>query len=138
MVFYMPIAVTVEGRLVTFRCTGSYRVDELFEAWDRVTCAVDFPAPAACVLDMRASDSVLVRPVVELRKIASFFTQRAEVVDRRVALVVEGKARYGLMRMAATWVELNGVQANVFRDLSEAQRWALSRLPDRPATAERR
>lgn len=89
----------------------------------------DLVLPIACVLDVRESESVLGRSIADMRAIADSFMQRAALTDRRLALVAEGPARFGLMRMAATWVELAGIEAKVFRDLGEAQAWALSRLP---------
>lgn len=129
----MPVRYTLEDRLPTIRCEGTYSVEELRTPWLVVAERSDLQLPLACVLDMRASDSVLKRSIGELRVIADTFLQRAHVTGRRIAIVSTGGARFGLMRMASTWVELAGVEVKVLRELEEAQRWALSRLntPDR-------
>jgi hypothetical protein len=86
------------------------------------------------VLDIRSSDSVLNRSIRELRAIADSFLMRASMVDNRLAIVTTGGARFGLMRMASTWVELAGIEVKVFRDPDEARVWVLSQLraPDQP------
>jgi hypothetical protein len=124
----VPVTYMLAGRLLTVRCEGTYSVDELRNPWIALAERSDLQLPIACVLDMRASDSVLTRSMGDLRAIADSFLMRAEVTGKRIAIVTSGGARYGLMRMAATWAELAGVEAKVFRDLDEAQAWAVSQL----------
>ena len=129
----MPVGHTLIDRLLTIRCEGTYSVDELRRPWLELTARPDLSPPLAFVLDMRLSDSVLNRSVADMRAIADSFMLHAHITDKRIALVTTGGARYGLMRMAATWVELAGVEVKVFRELEDAQAWALSRLgPPRP------
>ena len=123
----MPVRYTLEDRLLTIRCEGTYSVDELRTPWLAVAERSDLQLPIACVLDMRASDSVLNRSVGELRAIADTFLLRAHVTGKRLAIVSTGGARFGLMRMASTWCELAGMEVKVVRELEEAQQWALSR-----------
>ena len=72
--------------------------------------------------------------VGDLRTIAESFLHRAALTNRKLALVASDAAHFGLMRMAGTWVELAGIEAKVFRDLAEAQAWALAQLPQSAET----
>lgn len=130
---HVPVDYTLVDRLLTIRCAGSYSVDEMRGPWLAIAERRDLPLPLACVLDMRTSDSVLNRSISDMRAIADSFMLRAQMTDKRLALVTTGGARYGLMRMASTWVELAGIEVRVFRELEPAQQWVLSRLaPPRP------
>jgi hypothetical protein len=115
--------------LLTIRCEGTYSVDELRRPWADLAARSDLQLPIACVLDIRESESVLRRSIADMRGIADQFLQRAAITDRRLAIVTSGAARFGLMRMATTWVELAGIEARVFRELDEAQQWVLNALP---------
>jgi hypothetical protein len=115
--------------LLTIRCEGTYSVDELHRPWAEVAARSDLQLPIACVLDVRESESILRRSIADMRGIADQFLQRAAITDRRLAIVSSGGARFGLMRMATTWIELAGIDARVFRELEEAQAWALDALP---------
>ena len=129
----VPVGFTLVDRLLTIRCEGSYSVDEMRGPWLAIAERSDLPLPLACVLDMRTSDSVLNRSIAELRSIADSFMLRAHLTDKRIAVVTTGGARYGLMRMASTWVELAGIEVRVFRELEPAQQWVVSQLaPPRP------
>jgi hypothetical protein len=124
----VPVTYTLVDRLLTIRCEGTYSVEELRRPWNDVAAMRDLQLPIACVLDIRESESILRRSVADMRGIAESFLQRAAITDRRLAIVTSGAARFGLMRMAATWVELAGIEAKVFRDLEEAKSWVLDAL----------
>ena len=124
----VPVGYTLVDRLLTIRCEGTYSVDEMRGPWLAITERSDLPLPLACVLDMRASDSVLNRSIAEMRGIADSYLLRAHMTDKRIAIVTTGGARYGLMRMAATWAELAGIEVRVFRELEPAQAWVVSQL----------
>jgi hypothetical protein len=132
----VPVTYTVADRLLTVRCEGTYSVGELRQLWIDVAAMRDLPLPIACVLDIRDSESILRRSVSDMRSIAEAFLQRAAIADRRLAIVTSGGARFGLMRMATTWIELAGIEAKVFRELAEAQSWALNSLAPRARHTE--
>lgn len=117
------------GRLVSIRCVGHYGADELTAHLDRHVDDPALPPDARILLDLRESESVKDRSVGTLREMADYFVARAPRFGNRAALVVEGALRYGLMRMAAAWVEVHGVDAQVFRDEGEARRWLLGERP---------
>ena len=129
----VPVGFTLIDRLLTIRCDGSYSVDELRGPWLALAERSDLVLPVACVLDMRASESVLNRSVSDLRAVVDSFLLRAHLTDKRLAIVTTGGARYGLMRMAATWAELAGIEVRVFQEIDAAEQWVLSQLaPPRP------
>lgn len=127
----MPVHVRREEELFCIECVKSYPADELLGALDQILATPDFPEGARLLLDLRLADSVIRRPRSELKHIAYKFVPRAAAFGGRCALLVEGLARYGLMRMAATWMQLEGIDARVFRDLEEAKRWLVSPLADK-------
>jgi hypothetical protein len=121
----VPVATTREGRLYIITFAGTYSPDEVIGSFRSIVDADDFPKNARLLLDLRNADSVLERSISDLKLIAEHFVDNARSFDDRVALVVDGLARYGLMRMAAAWVERDWVSAPVFRDMAEARRWVL-------------
>jgi len=123
----VPVVAAREGELVLVRCIGVYSTDELIGVFSSLLSAPDLPERAALLLDLCESQSVLGRSIPDLRRIATTFTAVAGRFDRRCALLVRGSARYGLMRMAAVWVDLQGVEARVFREEREAREWLLGR-----------
>jgi hypothetical protein len=121
----VPVEQTLEGDLALVRCVGVYTTDALIGALNSLLSNPDLPEHAQILLDLRNSQSVLNRSIPELRRIATTFVGVAGRFDHRCALLVRGAARYGLMRMAAVWAELRGVEARVFRDEQEARNWLL-------------
>lgn len=105
------------------RVVGAYPSQALMRALDEILASDDFPAGAGLLLDMRKSESVFDRSTREMRDITEYFASHAEPLGNRIALLVEGLARYGLMRMAAAWADLAGVEAGVFRDEAKARAW---------------
>jgi hypothetical protein len=119
----MGVRVDRDGRVFTIVCEGTYAADDLIEAFDAIVARADLPEDPVLVLDVRRSESLLSRSITELRRVAQHFTSHARHVGRRLAIVVEGPARYGLMRMAAAWASFDGSDVRVFLDRDEAVRW---------------
>lgn len=115
----------LEGRLLVVIAEGHYPVQELKDVFEGAMRDPELPADARLVVDVSRSESLIRRSTPELRELERFFLGHAPRVGGRVALVVEGLVRFGLMRMAAAWVDLAGYQARVFRDLEQARAWAL-------------
>lgn len=105
------------------RCSGSYAPEDMMRALDHLLAAPDFRAPALLVVDVSESASLLRRPSADLRRIVDYFLPRAAAFGGRCAVVAEGAFRYGMMRMATTWLQIDEVDARVFRSVSEAERW---------------
>jgi hypothetical protein len=123
----VPVEWEREGRIFVMRMRGSYPADALIHRLDEILALDDFPAGAGLMLDMREAESVLNRSTREMRDVTEYFAAHSEPFGHRVALLVEGLARYGLMRMAAAWADLEGVDAGVFRDEDKALAWLQSR-----------
>jgi hypothetical protein len=121
----MPVSVHIEGRVCVLRCEGEYEIDEATSALDELVRSQELPGDAELLLDVRAADSMVRSSVGELRSVAEFFVERASAFENRCAILVDRPVHYGLMRMAAAWVELQGVEAAVFRNETEARDWLL-------------
>lgn len=117
----MSVITHREGRIYTVVASGSYSTLDLRRALEDILAREDFPPDARIMLDIRAADSVVHRRVDELRSVTEHFLSHADRFGGQAAIVVRGAARYGLMRMAATWAELAGVHVFVTRDVDEAR-----------------
>lgn len=114
------VAYEVDGCLITLRCRGRYSIDTLVEVIDKLLSSAEHPRWRV-LLDARASDSLLTRSTDELREISEFITKRSSKVER-VAILVDGLLRYGLMRMASSWVN-HLIDVQVFREMDQAHAW---------------
>lgn len=130
----MPVETSRDGRLCVMRCHGEYAIAELKAGLDGFIEDPELPADARFLLDMRGAESVLRSTPARLRDVATYFARRASHFGHRCALVVEGTLVYGLMRMASSWIEYEGVEARVFRDTEPAREWLLAPAP--PGTRE--
>lgn len=126
----MPVSARLEGDLLVVTCVGEYSADELLACFDGAVAAKDFPERAQALLDVSEAQSLLYRPIADLRRVAFHFLRYRERFGNRGALLVEGLARYGLMRMASTWVHLKGVDMRVFRNETEARAWLQGDAPE--------
>jgi hypothetical protein len=131
----MPVSAHIEGELLIVRCVGEYSADDLIGTLDAALADPKLPARAHILLDVREAQSLLRRPTRELRRIASQWVIRAPRFDNRAALLVEGLARYGLMRMASTWVSFQGIDVHVFQDEQAAHTWLLRQKLPRTGTS---
>lgn len=61
--------------------------------------------------------------VEETRQIATVASQRNFFLDHPMAIVVEQEVTYGIARMFSALAGLQGVTAEVFRDIEEARSW---------------
>jgi hypothetical protein len=130
--FGMSVIVHREGRLVVVQCIGQYSPDDIFQRLDEAERAPNYPEEPEMLLDVRNAQSVLRRPSRELRGVTHRFARRAARYGHRCAILVEGRLRYGLMRMAATWIGFENVDARVFTSEPEAKQWLLEVAPVRP------
>ena len=119
----MPVTVARDANVFILRAEGTYTAAEMIRAFDGILATPGFPGGAAILLDVRRSESVLSRPVAEMRAITGHFERHAARFGNRVGLLVDGGARYGLMRMASAWVGMRGIQARVDTDPAPLIRW---------------
>lgn len=108
------------------RCEGEYEIADIKAALHAFLEDPALPPDAEMLMDVSRADSMLHKPVGPMRELARYYAARSEAFGSRTALVVEGLARYGLMRMAAVWASIEGVDARVFRDENEAAAWLLA------------
>lgn len=75
-------------------------------------------------------DLVFVPSLEDARGFGLLFLELRAFFRGRIAVVVQGAARYGVARMISTLVELRGVEMAAFTDPAGARRW-LDELPPR-------
>jgi len=119
----MPVTYEFDGCIVAMRLRGVYETadvrDALRGALDDPRC----PRAAGLLFDMRGSRSITQRSATEVRTMAQFIAAHAERFGRRLALLADTDAAFGLMRLGAVTVEQQGVEASVFRNAAQAAEW---------------
>lgn len=119
----MAVRIHMDGRVLVIQGAGEYATAELVEAWLHGRELPAFGTARGICLDVRESSSLAKRSVEDLRGVTEWFIAHAAEVGGRCALVTRPGVQYGLMRMAAAWVELKSLEAEVFTDLAEATAW---------------
>lgn len=119
----MPVTCEFDGTTVVLRLTGVYETADvraaLVAALDDASC----PRAASLLFDLRGSRSIARRSADEVRAMAQFLAAHADRFGRRLALLADSDAAFGLMRLGAVTVEQQGVETSVFRRLSDAEDW---------------
>ena len=123
----MPATYRFDGPVVILEITGVHSVEEPRAAWERAERDPAYPPNPRVCLDLRGSESLARRSVAELRSTADWFLERGARSGRRLALVARAGVQYRLMRMAATWLELNGIDVHVATDVEAAVHWLKQR-----------
>ena len=118
----MPVHYSHEDGVTFVVASGTSTVEEMRAQGVAAVAAATEASPARVLLDMSQSQSVAERATRELEESARLFAERASVV-RKVAIVAPQDLVYGLMRMAAAFSEGGGLNAQAFRDKSEAEAW---------------
>lgn len=119
----MPVTCEFDGNNVVLRLTGVYETADVRIALLAALDDPDCPRAASLLFDVSASRSIARRSADEVRAMAQFLAGHADRFGRRLALVANGDAAFGLMRLGAVAVEQLGVETSVFRKLSDAEHW---------------
>ena len=122
----MPVTYEFDGSIVAMRLTGSYETADVRAA---LRGALDDPRclhAAGMLFDVRGSRSIARRTAAEVRTMARFVATHAERFGRRLALLADTDAAFGLMRLGAVAVEEQGVETSVFRDAAQAEAWLVA------------
>jgi len=119
----MPVTCEFDGRTVAVRLTGFYEPADVRAALVAVLDDPHFARAAGLLFDVRASRSIARRTAAEVRVMAQFLAGHADRFGRRLALVADGDAAFGLMRLGAVAIEQQGVEASVFRNVADAEDW---------------
>ena len=119
----MAVTYTFDDRTVILRMTGTYSTGDIRAA---LLNALDDPARPPLVgllFDVRDSRSIAERTADEVRAMAEFLATNGDRFGRRLALVADEDAAFGLMRLGAVRVEQRGVDSQVFRNAADANAW---------------
>lgn len=119
----MPVNYEFDGRTVVLRLGGLYDTSDIRAA---LIAALDDPARpeiTGMLFDIRGSRSIAARTADEVRVMAQFLANHAARFGRRLALLADSDAAFGLMRLGAVDIEQRGVDSRAFRDASEADAW---------------
>ena len=119
----MPVTYHFDGCTVALRMTGLYETADVRAAFLAALAEPDRPEVAGLLFDVRGSQSLARRTADQVRTMAQFIASHADRFGRRLALVADNDVAFGLMRLASVGVEQHGVEASVFRDVAEAERW---------------
>jgi hypothetical protein len=117
----MPVTYEFDGAIVALRLTGSYETADVRAALRRALDDPRCPCAAGLLFDIRGSRSIAHRTANEVRAMAQFIAAHAERFGRRLALLADTDAAFGLMRLGAVTVEQQGVETSVFRDAADAE-----------------
>lgn len=119
----MPVTYEIAGTTITLRMTGIYDTADIRAA---LGAAIAEPARTeitGLLFDVRRSMSLVGRSADEVRAMARFLAANADHYGRRLAIIADTDAAFGLMRLGAVGVEESGVESQVFRDAREAEAW---------------
>ena len=119
----MPVSYEFDHRILALRLTGRYETGDVRTA---LRAALDDPRSLDAVgllFDVRDSRSLAGRSADEVRAMAQFIATHADRFHRRLALLADSDATFGLMRLGAVTVEQQGVETSVFRKLTDAEQW---------------
>jgi hypothetical protein len=119
----MPVTYEIAGTTITIRMTGVYSPADIRAALVAAIAEPENPEITGLLFDVRRSQSIAGRTADEVRAMAMFLAANAQHYGRRLAIIAETDAAFGLMRLGAVGVEQYGVDAQVFRDASEAEAW---------------
>ena len=119
----MPVTYELDGPTIALRMTGDYETTDVRNA---LLAALDDPASSDAIgllFDVRDSRSIARRTTAEVRAMGQFIADNAHRFGRRLALLADTDAAFGLMRLGSVGVEQQGVDSRVFRNEAEASRW---------------
>ncbi|HWE43845.1 MAG TPA: STAS/SEC14 domain-containing protein [Gemmatimonadaceae bacterium] len=119
----MPVIYEFHGSIVAIRLTGSYETADVRAALHRALDDPRCPRAAGLLLDIRGSQSISRRTANEVRAMAQFIASHADRFGRRLALLADTDAAFGLMRLGAVIIEQQGVETSVFRHPADAEEW---------------
>ena len=119
----MPVTYEFDGPIVALRLTGLYETADVRAALRVALEDPRCPRVAGLLFDMRGSRSIAHRTADQVRAMAQFIASHADRFGRRLALLADTDAAFGLMRLGAVTFEQQGVETSVFRDAADAEQW---------------
>jgi hypothetical protein len=127
----MPVNWELRNRVLVVSLEGAYEYHEPVHAINQAMQDPGFLPGTMLLIDARLTTTR--RSSEEFRERAIWMASlQAKGLASRCALVIPMQThQYGLARMAATHVEMQGMQLEIFTDLEEASQWLLGRASAR-------
>jgi len=119
----MPVTYEFDGPTIALRMTGEYKPADIRAALLAALHESAGSDVTGLLFDARQSRVLATRSAADVRAIGQFLADHADRFGRRLALVADSDAAFGLMRLGAVGVEQRGVDSRVFRDEGEAAKW---------------
>jgi hypothetical protein len=119
----MPVTYEFDDCTVILRMIGIYEPSEIHRALTAAVADPACPEIVGMLFDVRESRSLAGRTADEVRAMARFLGSQADRFGRRIAIVADSDATFGLMRLGSVGVEQLGVNASVFRCAVDASAW---------------
>jgi hypothetical protein len=125
----MPVTWEIRNSILLVTLAGDYGFDEPMSAVAQAMADPGFRKGTPLLIDARLSTS---------RRSSEDFRQRslwmaslqAKGLASRCAVVINGQLhQLGMARMAATHLDLRGMELEIFTDLNEAVRWLSEATP---------
>jgi hypothetical protein len=119
----MSVTWTIQGSVLILALDGDYAFGEVIESVQYALADPSFTPGTLLLFDERLSRANASGEEIRDR-IHWIGSLRSKGFAARCAIVVGAELyRYGLARMAATYLDLEGIQAEVFSDVESASRW---------------
>jgi hypothetical protein len=119
----MPVSCEIRGSILVVTLVGDYSFEEPVQAVMSAIADPDFHAGTSLLIDSRLSKTS--RNSEDFRERARWMgTLRDHGLSSRFAIVISPKPhQFGMARMAATHLDLKGLELEIFTDMDEALRW---------------
>jgi hypothetical protein len=125
----MPVTWELQDRLLVLHLIGNYDFDEPVRAVAAALTDPAFRSGTMLLVDARLSTTR--RSSDELRERAIWMQSlTARGIAARSALLINSKPhQYGVARMAGAYVQMRGLEFEIFTDMEEASLWLLQGVP---------
>jgi len=121
----MSVSYGFDAGVITVRLSGTYETGDVRDALSAALADPRCDDANGLLFDVRGSRALAQRTAAEVRAMAQFIAMHADRFHRRLALLADSDAAFGLMRLGAVTVEQQGVETSVFRNLRDAEHWLL-------------
>ena len=136
----MPVSYRMSGDVVIFESIGEYQWNDMLNTVDTALSSLEHGSEMHLLFDERKAKYVPKEE--EIRLIVNHLEKWRHTI-KKIALVVEESAQYGMGRMAQAYLEYSERAFNVFFDAEEAFEWlgkkeVTSSVQDNPSISGKR
>ena len=118
----MPVHYKIQAKLVEFRLTGAFSLDELEEVCNRAILNPAFKSPMKVIID--ATQALTGSTSSEIKALAVVLRAIMMHMSSKWAILANpGSLNFGLARMLAAHIGQDDIETCVFPDRRHACRW---------------